>query len=86
MIFSIFVIHPFISGFHECLSDPQVHHKGYMLTGRATGDFVPKITPTASPQPFLPLLAPSPLSTFTNSTSPKLSGMFYITDKYQVYT
>ncbi|KAB2007229.1 hypothetical protein ES319_D10G014100v1 [Gossypium barbadense] len=72
LLLKLFVV---LACFHECLSDPQVHHKGYMLTGRATGDFVPKITPTASPQPFLPLLAPSPLSTFTNSTSPKLSGL-----------
>ncbi|KAK6793347.1 hypothetical protein RDI58_006800 [Solanum bulbocastanum] len=32
-------------------------------------------SPTATPQPLLPLLAPSPLAPFTNSTSPKLSGL-----------
>lgn len=32
-------------------------------------------SPTAAPQPLLPLLAPSPLAPFTNSTSPKLSGL-----------
>ncbi|KAE8733183.1 Detected protein of unknown function [Hibiscus syriacus] len=46
-----------------------------MLTDRATDAFLPKITPIAAPQPFLPLLAPSPPSPFTISTSPKLSGL-----------
>lgn len=35
---------------------------------------LPITSPTAAPQPFLPLLAPSPLAPFTNSSIPKLSG------------
>ncbi|RVX07929.1 putative GPI-anchored protein [Vitis vinifera] len=38
--------------------------------------FLPEISPSGAPQPFLPLLAPSPLTPFTtNSTIPKLSGL-----------
>lgn len=36
---------------------------------------LPEISPTATPQPFLPFLAPSPLTPFTNNTVPKLSGL-----------
>ncbi|XP_057429906.1 uncharacterized GPI-anchored protein At1g61900 isoform X2 [Lotus japonicus] len=35
----------------------------------------PKLSPLGSPQPFLPLLAPSPLAPFTNTSIPKLSGL-----------
>jgi hypothetical protein len=38
----------------------------------------PDISPSADSQPFLPLLAPSPLIPFTNSTVPKLSGLVYL--------
>ncbi|PPD89006.1 hypothetical protein GOBAR_DD14053 [Gossypium barbadense] len=61
--------------FHECLSSPVVQLKSYILTQRGADAFLPEITPSAAPQPFLPLLAPSPLSPFTNSTIPKLSGL-----------
>ncbi|XP_039016600.1 uncharacterized GPI-anchored protein At1g61900-like [Hibiscus syriacus] len=64
----------FLACFHECLSTPTDHLKSYMLTDRGADAFLPEITPSASPQPFLPLLAPSPLTPFTNSTVPKLSG------------
>ncbi|CAN1222429.1 Uncharacterized GPI-anchored protein At1g61900 [Linum grandiflorum] len=36
--------------------------------------WLPELSPNGAPQPFLPLLAPSPLSPFTNSTIPRLSG------------
>lgn len=36
----------------------------------------PDISPSANPQPFLPLLAPLPLTPFTNN-SVTLSGMFF---------
>ncbi|KAE8714899.1 Detected protein of unknown function [Hibiscus syriacus] len=42
---------------------------------RGADAFLLEITPSASPQPFLPLLAPSPLTPFTNSTIQKLSGL-----------
>ncbi|CAI0407194.1 unnamed protein product [Linum tenue] len=35
---------------------------------------LPDLSPNAAPQPFLPILAPSPLTPFTNSTIPRLSG------------
>lgn len=45
------------------------------LADRRADALLPYISPTAAPQPFLPLLAPSPLTPFTNSTIPKLSGL-----------
>ncbi|KAF5742174.1 hypothetical protein HS088_TW09G00216 [Tripterygium wilfordii] len=36
---------------------------------------LPDISPTGAVEPFLPLLAPSPLTPFTNHTVPKLSGL-----------
>ncbi|KAL6990787.1 hypothetical protein U1Q18_008909 [Sarracenia purpurea var. burkii] len=36
---------------------------------------LPEISPSAGPQPLFPLLAPSPLTPFTNNTVPKLSGL-----------
>ncbi|KAE8075711.1 hypothetical protein FH972_014404 [Carpinus fangiana] len=36
----------------------------------------PDISPSADSQPFLPLLAPSPLTPFTNTTVPKLSAKY----------
>lgn len=39
-------------------------------------NLLPQISPTATPEPLLPLLAPSPLTPFTNNTVPKLSGSF----------
>ncbi|XP_015885729.3 uncharacterized GPI-anchored protein At1g61900 isoform X1 [Ziziphus jujuba] len=44
------------------------------LTNLQKEAILSEISPTGSPQPFLPLLAPSPLAPFTNLTSPKLSG------------
>ncbi|XP_031395350.1 uncharacterized GPI-anchored protein At1g61900 isoform X2 [Punica granatum] len=41
----------------------------------AMNPLIPEISPSGSPQPFLPLPSPSPLSPFTNSTAPKLSGL-----------
>lgn len=49
--------------------------KGSLNMDRKEDALLPEIPPTASPQPFLPLLAPSPWAPFTNSTLPKLSGL-----------
>lgn len=49
--------------------------KGFVLRDKREGTMIPEISPTGAPQPFLPLLAPSPLAPFTNSTIPKLSGL-----------
>ncbi|XP_061350342.1 uncharacterized GPI-anchored protein At1g61900-like [Gastrolobium bilobum] len=35
----------------------------------------PDISPSSQPQPFIPLVAPSPLRPFTNNSVPKLSGL-----------
>ncbi|GLT52624.1 hypothetical protein SLA2020_259550 [Shorea laevis] len=61
--------------FHECLSIPLNQLTGYRLTGRDGDALLPEISPSATPQPFLPILAPSPLAPFTNTTVPKLSGI-----------
>ncbi|XP_027333360.1 uncharacterized GPI-anchored protein At1g61900-like [Abrus precatorius] len=50
------------------------HHQGTELLD-SHDDFIPKISPLGSPQPLLPLLAPSPLTPFTNTSIPKLSGL-----------
>ncbi|XP_015574324.1 uncharacterized GPI-anchored protein At1g61900 isoform X2 [Ricinus communis] len=49
--------------------------RGYALINRRLDDFLPEISPNAGPQPFLPILAPSPLQPFTNGSIPKLSGL-----------
>ncbi|KAL6546749.1 hypothetical protein OROMI_022470 [Orobanche minor] len=49
------------------------YSKSYTLAVRRADELLPYTSPTASPQPFLPLLAPSPLTPFTNSTIPRLS-------------
>ncbi|KAM3362624.1 putative GPI-anchored protein [Capsicum galapagoense] len=49
--------------------------RGSLNMDRKEDVLLPEISPTASPQPFLPLLAPSPWAPFTNSTLPKLSGL-----------
>lgn len=53
------------------LNDPKVP----VLMGRKMEAMLPMISPTGSPQPLLPLLAPSPLVPYTNATVPKLSGL-----------
>ncbi|GLT52621.1 hypothetical protein SLA2020_259520 [Shorea laevis] len=65
----------FVSGFRECLSIPLNQLTRYRLTGRDGDAHLPKISPSATPQPFLPILAPSPLAPFTNTTVTKLSGI-----------
>lgn len=37
-------------------------------------EFLPEVSPEGAPQPFLPFIAPSPMTPFTNITAPKLSG------------
>ncbi|XP_078428614.1 putative GPI-anchored protein At1g61900 [Wolffia australiana] len=41
----------------------------------SNGVFLPEISPSKAPQPFMPFLAPSPLGPFSNVISPKLSGL-----------
>ncbi|KAJ4828735.1 hypothetical protein Tsubulata_025149 [Turnera subulata] len=65
----------FALSFGESLCSPSNDHGGSLLTDGGGEDFLPQISPNAAPPPFLPLLAPSPLAPFTNSTKPKLSGL-----------
>ncbi|KAI3456449.1 hypothetical protein Pfo_013112 [Paulownia fortunei] len=51
------------------------YSKSSTLDNRRADVLLPDTSPTAAPQPFLPLLAPSPLTPFTNSTIPQLSGL-----------
>lgn len=67
-----------VTGFHESCCSSMYNLKGHISVNRRVDDLLPEIPPPPSeaPQPFLPLLAPSPLAPFTNSTVPKLSGLF----------
>ncbi|XP_062161698.1 uncharacterized GPI-anchored protein At1g61900 isoform X1 [Alnus glutinosa] len=61
--------------FHESCCSRLDHLKGPVFMVRKMDAILPEISPSGSPQPFLPLLAPSPLVPFTNATVPKLSGL-----------
>ncbi|KAL0305928.1 UNVERIFIED_CONTAM: putative GPI-anchored protein [Sesamum radiatum] len=62
-----------------CIHESRCMTLGYPvsshLADRRADELIPDISPTIAPEPFLPLLAPSPLTPFTNSTIPKLSGL-----------
>ncbi|PHT82892.1 hypothetical protein T459_11335 [Capsicum annuum] len=62
-------------GFRDSSCSSMNHPKGSLIDDIKDATLSLETSPTASPQPLLPLLAPSPLAPFTNSTSPKLSGM-----------
>jgi len=61
-------------GLNECHCSPFNDFGGLLSTDRRVDGFLPEISPDSAPQPLLPLLAPTPLAPFTNSTVPKLSG------------
>ncbi|GAB4830872.1 hypothetical protein Ancab_004899 [Ancistrocladus abbreviatus] len=54
---------------------PLNYLKSSALVDKSTDGFFPRISPERAPQPLIPLLAPSPLTPFTNYTVPKLSGL-----------
>ncbi|PHT49674.1 hypothetical protein CQW23_09421 [Capsicum baccatum] len=60
-------------GFRDSSCSSMNHPKGSLIEDIKDATLSLETSPTASPQPLLPLLAPSPLAPFTNSTSPKLS-------------
>nr|GLL23984.1 uncharacterized GPI-anchored protein At1g61900-like isoform X2 [Ipomoea trifida] len=62
--------------FHGSSCNPLSNLKGSVFTDKKDNGLLPQISPSAAPeaQPLLPLLAPSPLAPFTNSSVPKLSG------------
>lgn len=60
------------------------HYEGFSkCNGSQLGEtkaLAPHISPSANPEPFLPVLGPSPvmpLKPLTNGSIPPLSGMFY---------
>ncbi|KAJ8761729.1 hypothetical protein K2173_004538 [Erythroxylum novogranatense] len=58
-----------------CYCDPLNYLGLSVSTDSRLDAFLPVISPDTAPQPLVPLLAPSPLSPFTNATIPKLSGV-----------
>lgn len=60
---------------HQCCCSPLNNLKSMVIIDSRRDELLPMISPTTTPQPFLPLLAPSPLTPFTNNTTPKLSGL-----------
>lgn len=62
----------------ESHSSRVEHAEGPVQLDNHVGSMFPKIAPLSAPQgpqPFLPLLAPSPMTPFTNISIPKLSGL-----------
>jgi len=69
----------FGTGARESHSSRVEHAEGPVQLDNHVGSMFPKIAPLGAPQgpqPFLPLLAPSPMTPFTNISIPKLSGHF----------
>ncbi|KAI8001707.1 putative GPI-anchored protein [Camellia lanceoleosa] len=60
---------------HESCCSPLDYFKSSVIKDTRTDALSPQISPSAAPQPLYPLLAPLPLTPFTNNTVPKLSGM-----------
>lgn len=69
VVFKAFLLFHFL---HKCSCSKLDDHT---LADKRMDAIFPEISPTGSPQPLLPLLAPSPLAPFTNTTVPKLSGL-----------
>ncbi|XP_031131503.1 uncharacterized GPI-anchored protein At1g61900-like [Ipomoea triloba] len=61
---------------HDACCSPLNNLKSSGRPEKTGNGLLPQTSPTAAPeaQPLLPLLAPSPLAPFTNSTVPELSG------------
>ncbi|KAK7245849.1 hypothetical protein RIF29_40701 [Crotalaria pallida] len=72
-LLSLFCFFSFcVNGSHSSRLD---HDHGPILQDNHVGSMLPELSPLGAPQPFLPLLAPSPLVPFTNTSIPKLSGL-----------
>ncbi|KAK4577285.1 hypothetical protein RGQ29_027704 [Quercus rubra] len=59
----------------ESYCAPLIGTKDSVLMEIKSTALAPDISPSGDTQPFIPLLAPSPLTTFTNNTVPILSGL-----------
>ncbi|KAL7213517.1 hypothetical protein ACSBR2_016111 [Camellia fascicularis] len=64
-----------ISALHESCCGSLDYLKSSEIMDKKTDALSPEMSPSAAPQPYFPLLAPSPLAPFTNNTVPKLSGL-----------
>lgn len=64
------------AGFQDSYCSSSNSLKSSVITLKKKDMLLPQISPSEAPQSLLPLLAPSPLAPFTNSTVPKLSGSF----------
>ncbi|KAM3366682.1 hypothetical protein ACQJBY_015820 [Aegilops geniculata] len=53
---------------------PVLHRIDHAEEDDDSGGLMPELSPTGSPQPFVPFLAPAPLAPFYNNSTPKLSG------------
>ncbi|KAF7840631.1 putative GPI-anchored protein [Senna tora] len=66
---------PVLQSAHELHGSRLDHLQGSVQIDSHVDSMIPKISPLGAPQPLIPLLAPSPLSPFTNASVPKLSGI-----------
>ncbi|XP_048556185.1 uncharacterized protein LOC125536937 [Triticum urartu] len=57
---------------------PVLHRIDHAEEDDDSGGLMPELSPTGSPQPFVPFLAPAPLAPFYNNSTPKLveSGLY----------
>uniref|UniRef100_A0A7N2LWY2 Uncharacterized protein n=1 Tax=Quercus lobata TaxID=97700 RepID=A0A7N2LWY2_QUELO len=62
------------AGLCESYCAPLTGTKDSVLMEIKSTALAPDISPSGDTQPFIPLLAPSPLTPFTNNTVPILSG------------
>lgn len=60
----------------QCIPHNDV--KGFIFEKINNNTMAPEISPSVEPQPFLPLLAPSPATPISSSSLPKLSGIMYL--------
>ena len=54
---------------------PLVHQMDSIVEEGKDNILLPEISPNSSPQPLVPLLAPSPLAPFLNNSTPTISGL-----------
>ncbi|KAB1199499.1 hypothetical protein CJ030_MR0G022792 [Morella rubra] len=75
--FNIILVEVFLLAFcgHESCCSQLDHLKGRVSVDKKVDAILPEISPSGSPEPLFPLIAPSPLVPFTNTTVPKLSGL-----------
>lgn len=66
------------AGLCESYCAPLIGTKDSVLMEIKSTALAPDISPSGDTQPFIPLLAPSPLTPFTNNTVPILSGLPYL--------